>query len=318
VLTLLPQPKQNEASDPRVAKIINLLGQLDAVLSARREIERRVSEMHNGDDIAPLLMRSNEHETVFAEQLRKYSAVQAEMQNSLQLQEKILPEVFDEYAQFVQATQSDSAQQERILVLNKFDLAFKAYLELKSNLTEGIQFYSNLQEILKKFVQNCRDFYFARQTEKNDHVSRLEKSKPHTQIHAPVQMPQHVTQMPQHVTQMPPQYPVMQYPSQAPQPSQLPPQYGNYPGIMPTAPAHTPPPSYAQTPQPQAFTAAPVGYPPPSAMQPNYHQPPPHELQMLMQQQQFLLQQQLMQQQQQQQQQERPPPYPYSQFLNPK
>jgi hypothetical protein len=78
--------------------------------------------------------------------------------------------------------QSNNANAQREQILQQLNTSYKIYVELKGNLREGIQvsthyihftdhdlqFYTNLQDILKQFGRKCEDFAFARQTEKQD------------------------------------------------------------------------------------------------------------------------------------------------------
>lgn len=60
---------------------------------------------------------------------------------------------------------------------NKTNLSFMYApfmgLVVMNLLSEGMQFYSKFQEILKNFRDNCSDFAFARKTEKEDLIRYL-------------------------------------------------------------------------------------------------------------------------------------------------
>jgi hypothetical protein len=51
-------------------------------------------------------------------------------------------------------------------ILNLHQLTRNRYKEVKAGLTEGINFYTNLQELLQAFNSKCTDFAMARDTEK--------------------------------------------------------------------------------------------------------------------------------------------------------
>eukprot|EP01104_Vermistella_antarctica_P017415 TRINITY_DN616_c1_g2_i3.p2 TRINITY_DN616_c1_g2~~TRINITY_DN616_c1_g2_i3.p2 ORF type:complete len:137 (-),score=24.01 TRINITY_DN616_c1_g2_i3:93-503(-) len=46
--------------------------------------------------------------------------------------------------------------------------------ELQENLTEGIDFYVNFQDLVAKFKEKCTDFVMARSAEKNDHLGQIQ------------------------------------------------------------------------------------------------------------------------------------------------
>jgi len=53
-------------------------------------------------------------------------------------------------------------------ILEQLNKAFVAFTELKGNLLEGTEFYTNFKDMLIAFRTRCKDFAYARRSEKTD------------------------------------------------------------------------------------------------------------------------------------------------------
>lgn len=120
-------------------------------------------------------------EDVYNDELQKYQNQIMQLQQNFQEQANLLNKIQQENSQFVSSRQVDNINAQREQILQQLNTSFKVYGELKGNLKyehsyinltnfirEGIQFYTNFQEILKHFERKCADFAFARKTEKQD------------------------------------------------------------------------------------------------------------------------------------------------------
>jgi len=208
-------------------------------------------------------------EDIFAEELQKYQQLENQLQFTYQEQANLLGRVQQENMQFESLKKSTNLNATREQVLQQLNNAFKAFVELKGNLREGIQFYTNFQELLKQFDRKCTDFVLARQTEKQDLLLEIQKqtTQPNPNISHP---PQQMQGMYQPTTQpfygKQPMNPTPQYYQQPP------PQYGQQP---PPQYGQQPPPQYGQQPlpfrqQPPQFVQQPFGY---MTQPPQYGQP---------------------------------------------
>jgi len=59
-------------------------------------------------------------------------------------------------------------------ILGQLDKAFVSFNELKGNLREGTEFYTNFKDILVAFRTRCKDFAYARGSEKADILRQLQ------------------------------------------------------------------------------------------------------------------------------------------------
>jgi len=271
---LLAALPSNNSVGGQKSQIVNSLkqslGLLDKLIAERTAFRNELTSLSQRDDIAGKLVgASDDHEVIFAQELQKYESVQSKLQQNFSNQVTLMDRIQKENIQFVgeKASSDQSAQREQIL--QRLNTAFKIYNELKDHLREGIQFYSNFQELLKQFNRKCEDFMFARQTEKQDLLKQLQVQATgfNEASHPPQSYPQ-PTAPPGSVPGgwQPNMKPVYQQPH-TPQAYPHPPQGYQQP------PQGYPPQGYQQPPQgypPQGYQQPPPGYPPQG-----YQQPPP-------------------------------------------
>jgi len=114
-----------------------------------------------------------------------------------------------------QTKNSDQSGKVREQALQRLDFIYQQYLQLKANLKEGIEFYTNIQEVITKFKRKCEDLAFARQTEKQELVSHLVSSSQGSQNNQvpppsggnqPLYIQQNQPQFPPYNQRQPPPY----------------------------------------------------------------------------------------------------------------
>jgi len=149
---------------------------MDKLIAERGTIRNEFSNLSQNDDVtSKLLNNTRNEEEIFSEELKKYSSLQTRLQSSFSEQSSLLTLIQQQNTEFVSKKQSNNQNAQREQVLQQLNTAFKIYTELKNNLREGIQFYTNFQEMLKQFTGKCEDFVFARQTEKQDLLSEIQR-----------------------------------------------------------------------------------------------------------------------------------------------
>jgi len=267
----------SSSADTRPLK--KVLAELDALVAAREGAKSDLQSLSNKDDIVTKLLNapSLSHEQVFGEELRKYEALQGKLRDNYIKQDALLASLSAEHQKFVAARNADVAAQaardQKEQALTKLANAFKAYNEVKAGLREGINFYTNLQELLQTYKSKCSDFVQARDLEKADLILQIQNA-----ANQPPSTPQYQSS-PQSQFQNPSQqYPGQNWPAGAPpapygsfQPTHPPYAAAGYP--IPPPQYNQPPPAYNQQPPPGYGQQPPPGYgqqPPPA-----YNQPPP-------------------------------------------
>ncbi|TPX67068.1 hypothetical protein SpCBS45565_g04044 [Spizellomyces sp. 'palustris'] len=232
--------------DPNVKQLKGLLNQLTANIKDRAPLVDNLKKLAASDDIGPRLVEAaNRNEEIdddelFNQQLRKYDHFQDTVQNMIDQQEQTLAAIQETNRKFVESKQTSGMIREREEALQNLDNAYKAFKDITSNMQEGVKFYSDFQNVLNKFSQNCKDFAMTRSVDKKDQIAELQRS---------------VTNL--HVSE--------------PQGPPLPPRHAGAPAGYPTSlPPNTQPGLYAYGPttgtMPQPY---PQGMPPPGTWDPN-------------------------------------------------
>lgn len=176
ILALLPAASAQDVRGLRcVQELKQQLAELERISAGRIALMERVKQARDADDISGTLL-SNPHaplEGVFEESLRKYAAFDPEIQQNLDAQNACLSEISRANEEFVRARGGTIGGNDRDRVLCQINAALHSYNELVGNLSEGIRFYTNFQELLMKFKQRCTDFTVARRTEKLELLNQL-------------------------------------------------------------------------------------------------------------------------------------------------
>ncbi|EGG16375.1 ALG-2 interacting protein X [Cavenderia fasciculata] len=173
VVQLLPSNIMPLNQIPEVANLKASIKSLDNLMAAREQIGEKFKQLSLKDDITVKLISppGRDRQQVFNEEILKYEPLQTQLNDNFLKQEPLLESIRQENEKFVRTNSKHGSQREEIL--QRFANAFKTYNELKSNLGEGIQFYTNFQEILLKFKSRCEDFVNERQKEKNELVRQI-------------------------------------------------------------------------------------------------------------------------------------------------
>ncbi|KAL9643937.1 hypothetical protein ABK040_005406 [Willaertia magna] len=106
-----------------------------------------------------------------------------ELESRLKLITQELPQKEDQYMQsiveankvFEQHKSQNNITQQREHILQFVYNAINKYHEICSNIQEGINFYTTMQDIAKKLLRRVEDFVFARKTEKQDIITNIQQ-----------------------------------------------------------------------------------------------------------------------------------------------
>lgn len=165
-----------EAEEP-VEALKESLGYLDSCIAQRNALEVQLKQTSENDDVTGLLLTTPyPHEVIFAQELRKYEPIQAKIKDNLAEQGRLLETISNENTRFVTIKSRSEQSRRRLDLLAQMDKAYEAFVELRGNLREGIEFYSNFDDVVSSFRTKCKDFVFARGQEKKDLLTQLQSS----------------------------------------------------------------------------------------------------------------------------------------------
>lgn len=163
---MLPPVEQASGETMRFVKDLHLLLQrLDQIVSEREGLRKELAELAAKDDVSSALMTTQlSHESVVQEELNKYADIQLKIKTNVDQQTELLEAISNANAQFV-SSKGGAQQTPRDLAFQRIEEGFKTFYELQKNLSEGIQFYTNFQELLNRFKSKCTSFCSERQAE---------------------------------------------------------------------------------------------------------------------------------------------------------
>jgi programmed cell death 6-interacting protein len=187
----LPTPSLliDNNNDNKMPSLLNALKeklqQLDTLLFNRENLLKELREMISKDEIADKILKlaENEYETTIAQELQKYNPLLVKIRSTFTEQETLLKSIVEQNQKFQEERKMNDELTQRQKILNQLDQAFTHYIQLKAYLTEGIQFYTKFQDILKTLKDSCSDFVLARQTEKQDLMEDIKSSS--TNVNTP-------------------------------------------------------------------------------------------------------------------------------------
>ncbi|GAM29306.1 hypothetical protein SAMD00019534_124820 [Acytostelium subglobosum LB1] len=231
---------------PEVANLKTLIKSLDSLIANRDSVAEKLKQLCKNDDITTKLINPKvDKNQVYKEEIAKYEPLQQQLNDNFLKQEALMENICAENEKFVKTNSKHGSQREE--TLQRFANAFKTYSELKSNLGEGIQFYTNFQELLLKFKSKCEDFANEREKEKSELLRQISQTAAANNNGSNLYQSPPTSSYQSNNGAMPPPYspsPYQPQPSQY-QPQQAPMSYGApppYPGNAPMS--YGAPPTY--------------------------------------------------------------------------
>jgi programmed cell death 6-interacting protein len=151
-----------------------LLGQLDDLFTREEMIEREIADMQRLENIEQTLLKHEGNlDQCVNNELLKYDEKLNQLQPIQQQLDQTMSAIVSANQQFVQRQTTDK-QRKREQVIQSMYASINKYHEILANIQEGINFYTTMQDIIKKLQQRVGDFVFARRTEKQDLIANLQ------------------------------------------------------------------------------------------------------------------------------------------------
>lgn len=161
-------------------RLRQLLDEMEDNLIARRQLVDRAKKISNADDISPALLKKAaqltakspvvkidpaQFEELFVEELRKYDDILMEIDRQDERQTQILRELAKVHRDYCTARQDGSGARKRERALQNLSQAYQKFKEIKTNLQEGLKFYSDHAKGVENFRDNCRKYCYHRRAE---------------------------------------------------------------------------------------------------------------------------------------------------------
>ncbi|RNA06775.1 programmed cell death 6-interacting -like [Brachionus plicatilis] len=156
-----------------------LMDEVEAVRNVREVLE---SEMKCIDSDAltaklitalSILQGLDEQSIIQAELDELVGPMRKRVRENIQEQEKLLSNIEKANGEFSREKVHNETSKIREQMLRNLAIASDSYIELDSNLVEGVKFYNDLTPILIKFQSKVNDFVFARKKEADDLMKEI-------------------------------------------------------------------------------------------------------------------------------------------------
>mmetsp|Transcript_22620 Transcript_22620/g.37299 ORF Transcript_22620/g.37299 Transcript_22620/m.37299 type:complete len:811 (-) Transcript_22620:609-3041(-) len=169
-----PSPESVEQLRVLVDQLNQLLAQREAIAEELKNVARAKTSQTTLSGIT-----AEECGPKVAQELEPFKQ---QFESSYAAQAQLIQHIEAANAQF-QSTAPEFVKARNALV-TEFDRSVAVFRELQQNFKEGIEFYSNFQDELRRLDKKAKDFVLARNTEKEDLIGSLERMAV-----APVPMP---------------------------------------------------------------------------------------------------------------------------------
>lgn len=175
ILSMVPQPESASSSNQQCANDLRvMLKSLDELIAERGEIGKKLQQMVATDDISGTLMANpTPHDGIFSLELGKYADLQLQLQKNTEKQGPLLDAIAKANQIYVSSKGGAGKQSARESALQRIDEAMKVAFEVEKNLTEGMQFYSQFQELLMRLKTRVSEFVSARDNERKSIITQV-------------------------------------------------------------------------------------------------------------------------------------------------
>lgn len=190
--------------DPIVKAMRALLNELGGLQSSFKETMDQAKKLAKEDSILlplteALSRNSNfDPEPMYSQGLRKYEPLTNQLNKLRQGQDVVLQSIHETYKKLSGSIHTSRSISEREHALSTLDAGYRFFKEIQANVTEGVKFYNDFQNVLSKFHGNCKDFAFARDIDRKDGLARVQEEMANMRINPGGSSPQQGYAMPQY------------------------------------------------------------------------------------------------------------------------
>ncbi|KAK9909798.1 hypothetical protein WJX75_007558 [Coccomyxa subellipsoidea] len=296
----LQAPMVSTGSEEPATIVTKLRQALDAIgrlSSERAALEEALKVEKNKDNILPRIMAvSGSYDKLFAEELKKYEPLKAQVDENLAKQAQVMEVIDREAAAYKQAFGYPEWRAACETASAEVRRSMGGFKEVRDNMSEGLRFYMSLQEAIAILAQQAGDYALTRSLQRDDILEDMRKAgdaasqrqRAADEAAARAKAQQSLNAL--NLQSDRPAQPYSAAPHNYPPPQQhAPPQPQLFGGGAPTAfntpaPAPGPPPAHQYPPPPQYYHhqqqyPPQSQYPPPQQQQQpppySYHQQPP-------------------------------------------
>ncbi|TIB74657.1 BRO1-domain-containing protein [Wallemia mellicola] len=187
IKTILPKGQSTHSiNDENTRKLRGALEQLDDVVDDRRVIVQDVRSIVKRDNIRPKIIKVFQEQQedkvdmgvfdgLYESEMLKYDQIYQEFESNSNNQESLLSTIRQLYNAFEKRKETDKGYIARQEKLQALDLAYYTYIEIKNNLSEGLQFYNDFSKLAHELKGSVENFLHQRRIEKQVAIEKLSK-----------------------------------------------------------------------------------------------------------------------------------------------
>ncbi|CAL8461578.1 g1109 [Coccomyxa elongata] len=176
----LQAPMVNTGTEEPAQIVTKLRQALDAIgrlSSERAALEEALKVEKNKDNILPRIMAvSGSYDKLFAEELKKYDPLKAQVEENLAKQAQVMEVIDRETAAYKQAFGYNEWRAACETAATEVRRSLAGYKEVRDNMSEGLRFYMSLQEAIAVLAQQAGDYALTRSLQRDDMLEDMRRS----------------------------------------------------------------------------------------------------------------------------------------------
>ncbi|KAI8384504.1 BRO1-like domain-containing protein [Radiomyces spectabilis] len=175
------------ASEGKVQRVEAVLEKLRKIENDRKQTLQDLKEKTVQDDISHVLIlnkKSNAEQQIFSTELEKFRPHQQRIAATIHQQQQAIQELTAAFKSLMEGeeaqrlqTRWDAADRQRRALMDRLNKAKSSYSEVKDGLSKGVQFYSNLLDVIESLSQNIQRFTQERSREREKMVEDIESTR---------------------------------------------------------------------------------------------------------------------------------------------
>ncbi|KAJ3045369.1 bck1-like resistance to osmotic shock [Rhizophlyctis rosea] len=163
-------------------KLDGILTRLRALKKERTETLEELKTKLHGDDISSLLLlNKNKEQQIFQSELSKFKPLQSRLSANLQQHQQLLQDLTNEFKKLRESSQAmhtlDLVEKRKADLVKQWRRSYEQWREAKDGLRRGLQFYSDLSELVTACRSTAAQFADRRSEERGQLVKKIESEQ---------------------------------------------------------------------------------------------------------------------------------------------
>jgi len=160
-----------------VARLRRNMEALNALSNERAGLEEAISDQKQKENILPQLMSGAPVDALFDREIKKYDGLKADVARNVTRNDELLAALTRDAQAFRTVFEVASWRAACDASAAGMKSSLKLYREVLDHLSEGLRFYSSLQDAVKVHKQQCSDFAYTRALQRDDLKQDLDRQQ---------------------------------------------------------------------------------------------------------------------------------------------